>query len=125
MAAKGLSVVLLLSRDTRRTGAFYRDVIGLPLVEEEHDGRHPHYACPLGSVYFTIQSATDLSAPDEDGYDFLQLCFTADDIDAFVAGLAAQGITPLHPPRPFEHTRFTTLLDPDGRHVRVMTPWQR
>ena len=42
-----------------------------------------------------------------------------------VAGLEAHGITPLHPPRPFEHTRFTTLLDPDGRHVRVMTPWQR
>src|SRR5262245_39170527 len=105
MAAKGLSVVLLLARDTRKTDAFYRDVIVLPLAEEEHDGRHPHYACPLGSLYFTIQSATDLSAPvDERGYDFLQLCFTTDDIDAFVAGLAAHQITPLHPPRPFEHT---------------------
>jgi hypothetical protein len=31
----------------------------------------------------------------------------------------------LHPPRQFERTTFTTLLDPDGRHVRVMTPWGR
>jgi hypothetical protein len=105
---------------------YYRDVLGLPLQEEEHEGRHAHFACQLGSVYFTIQSAADLSAPDSRrGYDFLQLCFTVADLDAFVSGLGAHQVTPLHPPRQFEHTTFTTLLDPDGRHVRVMTPWQR
>jgi hypothetical protein len=30
---------------------------------------------------------------------------------------------PQHPPQVFEFTKFVTLLDPDGRHVRVMTPW--
>ena len=122
----GLSVVLLLARDTGRTSAFYRDVLGLPLVEEEHDGRHKHYACRLGSVYFTIQSATDLAAPEPGrGYDFLQLCFTTTDLDAFLGRLRELQLTTLHPPRQFEHTLFTTLLDPDGRHVRVMTPWHR
>jgi len=122
----GLSVVLLLARDTERTGAFYRDALGLPLKEDEHDGRHKHYACRLGAIYFTIQLAADLAAPDpEKGYDFLQLCFTVSDLDAFVRRLQDLKITPLHPPRPFEHTTYTTLLDPDGRHVRVMTPWGR
>jgi hypothetical protein len=59
------------------------------------------------------------------GYDFLQLCFNTPDLGAFLRHLAELGVAPLHPPRPFEHTTFTTLLDPDGRHVRVMTPWQR
>jgi catechol 2,3-dioxygenase-like lactoylglutathione lyase family enzyme len=122
----GLAVVLLLARDTVRTSAFYRDVLGLPLVEEEHGGRHKHYACRLGSVYFTIQAAADLAAAEPGrGYDFLQLCFTTTDLDAFLRRLPDLKISPLHPPRPFEHTTFTTLLDPDGRHVRVMTPWQR
>jgi len=122
---QGLSVVLLLSRDTDRTAAFYRDVLGLALQAEEHDGRQRHYACRLGALYFTIQSAADVGAPPPGrGYDYLQLCFTVADLDAFVHSLAARQIAPLHPPQPFEHTRFITLLDPDSRHVRVMTPWR-
>lgn len=121
---QGLSVVLLLTADTDRTAAFYREVLGLPLEAEEHDGRHRHYACPLGAVYFTIQRAADLGAPESTrSYDFLQLCFTVPDLEVFMRHLQECGIAAVHPPRPFEHTRFTTLLDPDGRHVRVMTPW--
>jgi catechol 2,3-dioxygenase-like lactoylglutathione lyase family enzyme len=122
----GLSVVLLLSRDVEPVAAFYRDILGLPLQGEEHDGRHKHYACRLGSVYFTIQPATDLGAPDPDRrYDFLQLCFTVADLAAFLRQLQERNISALHAPQPFEHTTFVTLLDPEGRHVRVMTPWQR
>src|SRR5262245_45727080 len=117
---QGLSVVLLLTADTERLVAFYRDVLGIPLEAEEHDGRHKHYACALGPIYFTIQRATDLGAPTpERGYDFLQLCFTVADLEAFMQHLRDRQVAPLHPPLPFEHTRFTTLLDPDGRHVRV------
>ncbi|HMF20379.1 MAG TPA: VOC family protein [Gemmataceae bacterium] len=123
---EGLSVVLLLAKDTEHTGAFYRDVLGLPLQEEEHDGRNKHYACRLGALYFTIQLASDLARPaPQHGYDFLQLCFTVTDLDAFLRRLQDHRITPLHPPQQFERTTFTTLLDPDGRHVRVMTPWGR
>jgi catechol 2,3-dioxygenase-like lactoylglutathione lyase family enzyme len=124
--AEGLSVILLLARDTDRTAAFYRDVIGLPLVAEAHDARHRHYACQTGSVYFTIQLSKDLAkeAPGH-GYDFLQLCFTVHDLNAFAARLEEHALAPLHPPRPFEHTTYITLLDPDGRHVRVMTPWAK
>src|SRR5262249_9102215 len=123
---EGLSVVLLLARDTERTSAFYRDVLGLPLREEQHGGRHKHYACQLGSIYFTVQLAADLTAPEPGrGYDFLQLCFTVTDLDAFRGRLQDLQVAALHLPQQFEHTRYTTLLDPDGRHVRVMTPWQK
>lgn len=118
-----LSVVLVLASDADRTAAFYRDVIGLKLIAEQHDGRHTHYACRMGSVYFTIQPRTDLGEPPSSGYDSLQLCFTTGDMKTFLDQLAGHGIEPLHPPRPFEHTVFTTIQDPEGRHVRVMTPW--
>ena len=123
--AAELSIVLLLARDADRTAGFYRDVLGVPLVGEEHDGRHRHYAGRLGPLYFTVQPAVDFAAPPPGGYDALQLGFTVPDLDAFVAGLAGHAVAPLHPPQPFEYTRYVTLLDPDGRHVRVMTPWHR
>jgi hypothetical protein len=106
--------------------AVYRDVLGLDLQAEEHDGRHRHYACRLGSVYFTIQLGSDLGDVHPGrGLDSLQLCFTVADMDAFLRRLESLSIRPEHPPRPFEHTTFVTLTDPDRRHVRVMTPWQR
>lgn len=123
-AADNLAVVLLLAADADRTAAFYRDVLGLALIAEKHDGRHTHYACRLGSVYFTIQPRTDLGEPPPArGHDSLQLCLTTPSMDAFLERLAGHAVKPLHPPRPFEQTVFTTLIDPDGRHVRVMTPW--
>ena len=123
--AQSLSVILLLARDTKATAEFYINVLGIPLEPEEHDGRHVHYACPFGAIYFTIQPAEDLQAPNvEQKYDFLQLCFTVPDIDAFLKHCEDLNVKPLHPPMPFEHTTFVTLLDPEGRHVRVMTPWE-
>lgn len=121
-----LSVILLLARDTEATAAFYRDALDVSLQPEEHDGRQRHFACRLGSVYFTIQSAAELVRQEPGrSYDFLQMGFTVSDLDAFLERLEGLGIKPLHEPRQFEHTRYTTLVDPDGRHVRVMTPWGR
>jgi catechol 2,3-dioxygenase-like lactoylglutathione lyase family enzyme len=129
---ESLAVVLVLTEDTGRLAAFYRDILGLDLVEEEHDGRHLHYACRLGSVYFTIQGNGDLrgqapgfATPATEDSNSLQLCFSVTDMDAFLRHLRDRQVEPLHPVRPFEHTSFTTLRDPDGRLVRVMTPWRR
>jgi catechol 2,3-dioxygenase-like lactoylglutathione lyase family enzyme len=119
-----LSVVLLLCQDSDRTAAFYRDVLGLDLQEEEHDGRRKHYACRLGPLYFTIQHAGDyVGTQTGPGPDSLQLCFAVSDIQDFLRHLQAKGVEPLHAPLPFEHTVFVTLRDPDGRALRVMTPW--
>jgi catechol 2,3-dioxygenase-like lactoylglutathione lyase family enzyme len=119
-----LAVVLLLTNDTERTAQFYREVLGLPLIEERHDGRHRHYAYRLGAVYLTIQPTGDLyprNAPQPG--DTTQLCFTTASMDGFRKHLAERQVQPLHEPLPFEHTTFITLRDPDGRSVRIMTPW--
>lgn len=119
-----LSVLLLLSTDPDRAAAFYRDVIGLDLQAEEHGGRQRHYAGVAGGLYFTIQFSGDIPGPRPDAlHDSLQLCFSVPDLDAFLVKLKSHGIEPLHPPRPFEHTTFVSLRDPDHRLVRVMTPW--
>ena len=115
--AEGLSVILLLVRH-RSHGRLLPRYDWPAAGGRAHDARHRHYACQTGSVYFTIQLSKDLAkeAPGH-GYDFLQLCFTVHDLNAFVALLEEHAIAPLYPPRPFEHTTYITLLDPDGRHV--------
>jgi catechol 2,3-dioxygenase-like lactoylglutathione lyase family enzyme len=119
-----LSVVLLLTNDPDRTAAFYRDVIGVDLKPEEHGGRHRHYGGTTGSIYFTVQYTGDIPGQRPDAlHDSLQLCFSVPDLSAFLKHLETHRVQPLHPPRPFEHTTFVTLRDPDGRTVRVMTPW--
>jgi len=102
------------------------------LVQEEHDGNHLHYICRLGSVYFIIQYNNDfrrkeagIPAKTSGDGNTLQLCFTVPDMDAFLGHLRDCQVEPIHPARPFEHTIFTTLQDPDGRFVRVMTPWRK
>lgn len=120
-----LAVITALTRDTARTAAFYRDVLGLKLLEENHDGLHTHYSCPLGSALLIIASSADVhETPPDRGHDSLQLCFTVADLNRFMQHLQEKKITPLHSPQRFLHTSYITLLDPDCRHVRVMTPWE-
>jgi catechol 2,3-dioxygenase-like lactoylglutathione lyase family enzyme len=120
-----LSVILLLSNDPDRTAGFYRDVIGIDLKPEEHGGRHRHYGGATGGIYFTVQYSGDIPGPRPDAlHDSLQLCFSVPDVQAFLKYLERNGVQALHAPRPFEHTTFVTLRDPDGRTVRVMTPWK-
>jgi predicted enzyme related to lactoylglutathione lyase len=120
-----LSVILLLSNDPDRAASFYRDVVGLSLQGEEHGGRHRHYGGVVQGVYFTIQYTPDVPGPaPHPGHDSLQLCFSVPDLTVFLAHLKERQVEPLHAPRDFEHTRYVTLRDPDGRVLRVMTPWR-
>ena len=105
--------------------------LGLRLEGQQHDDSHQHYACRLGSVYFTIQCLGDFAGK-EPGFggggsgkasDSVQLCFSVPNMGEFLQHLRSLKVERLHAPIPFEHTTFTTLRDPDGRAVRVMTPW--
>ena len=53
---RSVSALLLISADATGLARFYRDVLGLALQEEVHDGVPLHYACDLGDVHFAINS---------------------------------------------------------------------
>ena len=123
---ESLAIVWLLVENTERTAAFYRQVLGLELVEERDAGSaEKHYACQMGPLRFIIRYSHDV--PDAErprGTDSVELCFTVSDMDGFLQRLRQMNIEPLHPPTPFLHTVFTTLRDPDGRSIQIMTPWK-
>ena len=41
------SAVLLISKEPERLATFYRDVIGMPLEDEQHGETEKHYGCEL------------------------------------------------------------------------------
>ena len=52
-----VSAILLVSRHPERLAAFYRDIVGLPLEDEQHGETAAHYGCELGDLHFAIHPA--------------------------------------------------------------------
>ena len=109
--------VLLVSQDPQRLAAFYRDVLGIPLEEERHDGTHPHYGCEVGDLHFAVHPVENFDGRSP-GVGSVKLAFEVFDLDAFLGRLTAHGVNPLYPPRALGKTsRITAVLDPDGNEV--------
>jgi catechol 2,3-dioxygenase-like lactoylglutathione lyase family enzyme len=122
---QSLAILWLLSENTERT-EFYREVPGLPLVEERDTGSaEKHYAVQMGSLRFIIRYGHDVPNQQRPaGRDSIELCFTVTDMERFLQHVREMKLAPLHPPTPFRRTVFTTLRDPDGRLVQIMAPWK-
>ena len=54
-----LSAVLIVTNDVDRLAGFYRDIVGIPLVEEEHGATDKHYGCELGDLHFAIHPSSN------------------------------------------------------------------
>jgi catechol 2,3-dioxygenase-like lactoylglutathione lyase family enzyme len=111
-----LSAVLVVSADPRRLAAFYRDVIGIPLHEEQHGGSRAHWGCNLGDVHFAIHPVETF--PDRrSGVGAVKLAFTVFDLQALARRLGERGVPLLYPPRDTGFFVSTAVEDPDGNFV--------
>ena len=107
------------------TISFYRDVIGLPVVDEFTDSFGEDgtiFGLPDTGTQMEIIRGTD----GEDRGAFDQLVFYLDDAQAVTAATAplhARGIRPDPEPHPYwQANGAVTYRDPDGRAV-VYAPW--
>jgi catechol 2,3-dioxygenase-like lactoylglutathione lyase family enzyme len=119
---RGLKSVVLTSERPDVTAVFYRDVLNMPFVREEHPGAPTHWACQFGGLQFAIHhhESLGLSASSGDGGTFLT--FTIDDLDTFLAHLDAMSVEVIDR-RAIGPMRFVTFHDPDGRRVSCGTAW--
>jgi predicted enzyme related to lactoylglutathione lyase len=111
-----LSAILIVSKNPDRLANFYRDIVGLPLEDEQHGETHKHYGCELGDLHFAIHptenfegAATDVGA--------IKLAFTVFDMNAFVAKVERAGVKLAYPPKDTGFSLMTALNDPDGNYV--------
>ncbi|MGH7642608.1 MAG: VOC family protein [Candidatus Dormibacteria bacterium] len=110
-----LSAVLLTSRDPERLAAFYRDVLGIPLLAERHGASPLHWGCELGDVHFAIHPGDDASQLGP-----IRLAFWVFDLVSFVSRLEQVGTTCLYPIEKLGAGSFVTaVVDPDGNEVEL------
>jgi catechol 2,3-dioxygenase-like lactoylglutathione lyase family enzyme len=121
---RDLKSVVLTSDDIDETARFYREVLQLPLEEEQHRGTARHWAGQLGSMHFAIHDRKTFWLPTgaEREAASVVVSFTVDDMDALVAHLASIGVE-ITDRRKIGPMSFVSMRDPDGRHVCCGTPW--
>lgn len=116
------SAIVLVSKDTARLAAFYRDKLGLPLEEEIHPDSDPHYACEIGDIHFAIfpEPQKHLDRGARVGHGQVKFAFTVFDLDTLVKALQERGVEVTYPPMQAEDfIRMTAIRDPDGNYIEL------
>ena len=114
-----LSGIILVSAEPSRLVEFYRDVLGVPLAEEQHDESELHWACELGDVHFAIHPAADYPG-EPTGVGSVKIAFLVFELDRLVAWLDEKGVELDYPPAEFgAGSRITAVRDPDGNLVEL------
>ncbi|SEL12876.1 hypothetical protein SAMN05444354_10456 [Stigmatella aurantiaca] len=116
------SAIVLVSKDTRRLAAFYRDTLGLPLEEEIHPDSDVHYACEIGDIHFAIfpEPKKHLDRGARVGHGQVKFAFTVFDLDGLVKALRERGVEVTYPPMQAEDfIRMTAIRDPDGNYIEL------
>lgn len=114
------SAVLLTSQDPERLVGFYRDVLGVPLEDEQHGNTAKHYGCEMGDLHFAIhpvENFKDLKEGQKPGVGAVKLAFEIFDMKAFVTHVESKGAKLMYPPRQQGPMTITALQDPDGNLV--------
>lgn len=95
--------------------AFYRDVLGVPLAEEEHGTVGPHFEGSLAGVHFAVWGEErHMSGP-------LVPVFRVRDLEGAAARLARAGARQLHKPIDLGDGKHVVgFLDPDQRPLRLI-----
>lgn len=115
-----ISGVILVSAEPERAVSFYRDVLGLPLVDERHGDSQPHWGCELGDVHFAVHPIEDFPDDPATAPSPIKLAFMVFDLNRMVEWLDECGVALCYPPRQFgEGSRITAVRDPDGNLVEL------
>ena len=116
----GVGGVFVTSSNPKALAAWYRDVLGVPMqpwggamLRYDAPGHPPVLAwtvLPKGSKYL-VPSTREF-----------MLDFAVDDLDAFVAGLKAKGVTILKQDATDPSGKFAWIVDPDGTKIELWQP---
>lgn len=111
-----LSAVLLVSKNPEQLATFYKDVIGLPLEDEQHGETEKHYGCELGDLHFAIHPISNFKGT-EYGTGSVKLAFTVFDMKAFTEKVKSKGFKFAYEPKDTGFATMTALTDPDGNYI--------
>jgi predicted enzyme related to lactoylglutathione lyase len=112
VTAKFFSAVLIYTDNVKRSAEFYRDVLGIPLEEEQHGNSALHYGCELGDIHFAIHGAKKAV-----GTGSINLAFEVFDLEKHVANIKAKGAKVIDDIQDRGFMKIATVQDPDGNTI--------
>jgi catechol 2,3-dioxygenase-like lactoylglutathione lyase family enzyme len=115
-----LSMAMLVCGDLRKSRDFYRDVLGLKVKTD----KLPHwidFELSDGMV-LGLHPKTDLLAVRPGS---LQLGFSVENVDTFVADCALRGVPIFQDPYDESFGRVAVIGDPDGYPIQVASPLKK
>jgi catechol 2,3-dioxygenase-like lactoylglutathione lyase family enzyme len=110
------SIVMLVCADLARSVAFYKDVIGLK-VRTDRTPRWVEFELANGAT-LGLHPKTDLLAVRPGS---IQLGFTVENVDNFVADCAAMRVPVFQDPYEESFGRIAVIGDPDGYPIQIGT----
>ena len=124
MLIDGVSAILLISPNAVELARFYREVLGLPLEDEVHEGVPVHYACELGGVHFAIHPAEGWPGTPTRNAQSPVIALRTSDAKAVAQRLSAGGCKASGP---YDHgfAQVVSFRDPDGNQVEILEPARR
>ncbi len=111
-----LSAVLLISKNPERLAAFYKDVVGIPIEEEQHGESKKHFGCELGDLHFAIHPPENFE-DSSCGTGAVKLAFTIFDIKSLTERLQFAEVKLAYPPKNTGFATMTAIHDPDGNYI--------
>jgi catechol 2,3-dioxygenase-like lactoylglutathione lyase family enzyme len=110
-----VAAVLIESPRPEALAAFYRDLLGVPLLPQDLPGVAPHFACELAGVYLAISRGPRKSSG-------TCVAFMVEDVEASVRALAAAQVKFDAPARRTALGLIVRFEDPDGNPVELYQP---
>ena len=110
-------VAMLVCADLKRSRDFYRDVLGLKVRNDSE----PHWVdLDLGGgATLGLHPKSELLSVRPGS---LQLAFTVENVDTFVADCALLGVPIFQDPYDESFGRIAIISDPDGYPIQIVTP---
>jgi catechol 2,3-dioxygenase-like lactoylglutathione lyase family enzyme len=116
----GIGGIFFKSKDPKALSAWYRDTLGLNI--ENWGGAMLSYEAPEHPpvvVWSPFPDTTGYLAPSTREF---MINFAVDDLDAFLAGLTAKGVSILKRDDQGPQGKFAWILDPDGTKIELWEP---
>jgi catechol 2,3-dioxygenase-like lactoylglutathione lyase family enzyme len=116
----GVGGIFFKAKDPKALTAWYRDVLGMPL--QVWGGAKLSYDAPQhppALIWSAFPATTKYFAPSSSEF---MINYAVDDMDAFLARLAAKNVTPLKRTDDDPNGRFAWVLDPEGNKIELWEP---
>ncbi|MGZ4681180.1 MAG: VOC family protein [Acidimicrobiales bacterium] len=121
-----LNAVLIVSDDAPALAGWYRDVLGIPLQDEQHagGGEGLHFGCSLRDLHFAIHPTENYSFAPETGRGGVRIAFQVEDIAAVADQLERPDVDWVFRPVDLGWSTMLAVRDPDGNMIELlqMTP---